>query len=177
MEPIRWQGIHFSSQKLHLRGNEDALIDEATATPLEITWNWRALLFGKIHIHDISIGDMNVNFSSKHTPERRDAKSEGSHFLLNRVTISRAKISYKNILADGLKMNLALDPTVGWKIHDSGGLLRVPKLPELQIKSFYGIAKNGRLELVDSVLDLNGVGHITAKGQSGEDASLQVNWT
>lgn len=177
LEPIRWQGVNFSSQKLHLLGKEDALINEATASPLEITWNWRALLVGKIHIHDISIGDMKVDFSSTHNPQLRDNKSENSHFLLDRTTISRAKISYKNILAEGMKMNLAPSSSTGWQIHGSNGHLRVPKLPELQIKSFYCISENGRLDLVDSVLDLNGMGHITAKGQSGENASLQVNWS
>jgi len=177
LEPIRWEGLNFSSQKLHLHGKEDALINEATAAPLKISWNWKALLFGTIHIHDISIGDMNVDFSSEHTPQHRDKKTDENHFLLDRVTISQAKLSYKSILAQGLKMNLALDPSVGWKIYGSGGHLHVPKLPELQIKSFYCISENGRLDLVESQLDLDGVGHITAKGKSGQDASLQVNWS
>jgi hypothetical protein len=177
LEPIRWEGLEFSSQKLHLLGKEDALINEASAVPLKISWNWKALLFGTIHIHEISIGDMNVDFSSTHTPQHRDKKSGDNRFLLDRVTISRAKLSYKNILAEGVKMNVALDPAVGWKIHGSNGHLNVPKLPELQIKSFYCIAENGRLDLVDSFLDLDGIGHITAKGKSGENASLQVNWS
>jgi len=177
LEPIRWEGINFSSQKLHLLGKEDALINEATAARLKISWNWKALLFGTIHIRDISIGDMNVDFSSKHTPQHRDKKSEDKYFLLDRVTISRAIISYKNILVEGLKMNLALDPSLGWKVHGSDGHLHVPKFPKLQIKSLHCIAKNGRLDLLDSVLDLDDLGHITAKGKSGENASLQVNWT
>jgi hypothetical protein len=177
LEPIRWEGIDFSSKKLHLFGKKDSLINEATAAPLRISWNWRALLFGKIHIRDISIGDMNVDFSVKPTPTHREKKSDDKHFCLDRVTITRAKISYKNILAEGLKMNLTLDPSGGWKIHGSDGLLHVPQLPELQIKSFYCLAENGRLDLVDSLLQLDGVGHITAKGKSGQDASLQVNWS
>lgn len=177
LEPIRWEGLNFSSPKLHLLGEEDALINEATVAPLTISWNWKALLFGTIHIHDISIGEMNVDFSSEHTPQHRDKKSEKNHFLLDRVTISRAKLSYKGILADGLKMNLTPDPSVGWKIHGSGGHLRVPKLPELQIKSFDCISENGQLDLVDSLLALDGVGHITAKGKSGKNSSLQVNWS
>ena len=181
LKPWEWNGAWFSSDALTLRGWEDSHFKKAEGFHLRLGWNWRALFSGVLQMEEISIDEVQAEFQSpsrSQSPRKNDVSIPlPLQFQLDRIVIGRARILYQNISANGVKLLLTPQPNGELKISGSGGVLHVPKLPQLDIQSVQCRKVAGIFYLEESHLTLNRSGSILATGRSGPDVALRVDWS
>ena len=181
--PLRWGTAAIKSESLVLKGESASLIEKAEANELNAVLDWRALLSGLWRVEEITVGRLTAEFKAPgSTPVVRDllppsvASFLPSRFQLDRIGIKKADITYKNVVARDVGLNL-LPGASGWTIDGKGGTLSIPKLPLLQVQSFHCRERKGVLFLYEATFQLPPTGRLSAVGQSGKDANLKVDWS
>ncbi len=182
-KPLRWTLASIKSESLVLKGESASLIEKAEASELSASLDWRALLSGLWRVEEISVERLNAEFKAPSaTPVERDSLTPAvpsfipSRFQLDRIRIKKADITYKNVVARDVALNL-IPVAGGWTIDGKCGALRIPKLPLLQVQTFHCREREGVLFLDEATFQLPPTGRISAVGQSGKDANLKVDWS
>jgi len=175
---LRAEGIGAAADRLELRGMPESPIDSLHAESLFAPCNWRALLQGNLHLHEIGAGRVVVSFKDPIAQETiieaqiSDASNERFH--IGRFSLRSADISYKGFNLSGVAVTAAQFGD-SWNIVGSGGELFIPGIPKLDVSKIE-LRESGGVFTLDSSSFRLGSGLVSATGTSAAPAALDAKF-
>jgi len=184
-KPLQWTGSSAFTEQVTLRGHTGSAVHEASASQVRAELNWRAAFDGVWRIEDLSITQIDADFTPPEdapdealqsaAPRTGLASFLPRQFELGQAKIASANISFGQVRASGLRLRVVPNGA-GWMIDGTGGTLISPHLPKLAISSFRARMQGREVFLTESALRIGASGKINASGETGSACFLRSSW-
>jgi len=175
---LRAEGIGAAAERLELCGMPGSPIESLRAESLFAPCDWRALLRGNLHLHEIGADRVVVSFKSPIVQETivevQTSDASNERFHIGRFSLRSADISYKGFNLSGVAVTAAQFGD-SWNIFGSGGELFVPGIPKLGVSKI-DLRESGGVFTLDSSSFRLGSGSVSATGTSAAPATLDAEF-
>lgn len=175
---FRTEGIGAAAGNLELRGLPGSPIGSLQAESLSAPCDWRALLRGNFHLHEVRADRVEASFKDPvaegETAGPQGPGGDAGRFRIGRFSIRSADLSYGGGKISGLAVQ-AVRFGDSWNIKGSGGELSVPGIPKLGVEKIEIRESGGIFTLASSSFAL-GNGSVSATGSSAAPAVLDAKF-
>ena len=189
--PLRWAGSSLFSDSLEATGLPGSMVESLRADQMRADMNWRAIFRGSLESREDPSDQFRWDISSRLEWRRArytsSAAARGIASLLpRRFEVGQVDIAQGRRAIPWLKGSrsprcensaLRLSPDgEGWAIEGTGGVLRLSKLPALNVVSFRSRIQGDVFFLTDAQCRLGDTGRISASGEFASNSKLRIEW-
>lgn len=185
-DSLRWTGASVYSESAKLEGGAGGALRHLEASQLRAEVNWRAAFSGVWRVEELSIAQLEGEWGAAtktpgaSAPKKFQSPAGVAAFLPHRFEFGVLKVGKADLTFGETRV---LDSAVsvkpdgaGWLFQGSGGELRLPWPPPLNITSFRVREQGGDFFLTEGNLRLGSNGKITASGESASGGNLRLEW-
>jgi len=185
--PLRWNGASVFAESASLEGTPSTALSHLSASQLRAEVNWRAAFSGAWRVEEITITQLDGEWQNPAQPgtpaaaEPAPARQTGLSSILPRrfelgiLKVGSARLRYGATEISNCALSAKPDGA-GWIFEGTGGRLKTPWTPELNIVDFRAREQAGDLFLTKGDLALGSNGKISLSGESSSGGNLRISW-
>lgn len=176
MQPLRWEGALVRCASIELQGLDTARIRSLDAGGVSARWDWKALARGLWRIEAVSVETLDLVLQSPpaNTPAGKTSAAP-SRIEWTGMEVHRANLVFESQSLSQSRLDL-VPVSGGFDVKASGGILRMPGLPPLEVLEGTVRQRGADFELANARFHSLQGGRLEASGRSGSASRLDVSW-